>query len=260
MNLAKLRAQNRMRSLAGHTIARQGTGADGYMRKYMTYRASGGRCMESGDAEGKAARPRLDRPGRKAGGRACKADGGAADDDKSPPNPGEKSNTEQAKYLRRKAIHAGIDSGLSGLTSGIGAAGALMRGIGPAKLFRTGMGAASLSSGIEAKKKWDEASQSASEAKEFDKADGKKWGGRARMHKSGDHDEDDKYAKGGKLTANARKHIAPKNFALRGGRYPIEDASHARNALSRVSANGTSEEKAKVRSAVHRKYPGIGKD
>ena len=61
-----------------------------------------------------------------------------------------------------------------------------------------------------------------------------------------------------KLTAADRKHIAPKNFALPGGRYPIEDPGHARAALSRVSANGTPEEKAKVRGAVHRKYPGMG--
>jgi hypothetical protein len=62
-----------------------------------------------------------------------------------------------------------------------------------------------------------------------------------------------------KLTAAARKAIPKKDFALPGGRYPIEDASHARNALSRVSANGSPEEKAKVRAAVHRKYPNIGK-
>jgi hypothetical protein len=62
-----------------------------------------------------------------------------------------------------------------------------------------------------------------------------------------------------KLTAAARKAIPKKDFALPGGRYPIEDASHARNALARVSQHGSSEEKAKVRSAVHRKYPNIGK-
>lgn len=62
-----------------------------------------------------------------------------------------------------------------------------------------------------------------------------------------------------KLTANARKAIAPKNFALPGGRYPVEDASHARNALARVSQFGSSSEKAKVRAKVHAKYPGIGK-
>jgi hypothetical protein len=61
------------------------------------------------------------------------------------------------------------------------------------------------------------------------------------------------------LTAQARKHISASNFALPGRRYPIEDASHARNALARVSQHGSSAEKAKVRAAVHRKYPGIGK-
>jgi hypothetical protein len=61
-----------------------------------------------------------------------------------------------------------------------------------------------------------------------------------------------------KLTAKARKQIAPKNFALPGGRYPIEDASHARNALARVAQHGTPAEKATVRAKVHAKYPGIG--
>lgn len=62
-----------------------------------------------------------------------------------------------------------------------------------------------------------------------------------------------------KLTAKARKAIPGGSFALPGRRYPIEDASHARNALARVSQHGTPAEKAKVRAAVHRKYPGIGK-
>lgn len=81
-----------------------------------------------------------------------------------------------------------------------------------------------------------------------------------KMKKGGDADEDDRrYARGGKLTTAARDQIADKNFALPDRRYPIENPSHARNALSRVSANGTPAEKAKVRSAVHRKYPSIGK-
>lgn len=41
-------------------------------------------------------------------------------------------------------------------------------------------------------------------------------------------------------------------------RYPVNDANHARNALSRVSQFGSESEKEKVRAAVHRKYPGIG--
>ena len=62
-----------------------------------------------------------------------------------------------------------------------------------------------------------------------------------------------------KLTAKARKAIPGKAFALPGRRYPIEDKSHARNALSRISQFGSSAEKSKVRAAVHRKYPDIGK-
>lgn len=61
-----------------------------------------------------------------------------------------------------------------------------------------------------------------------------------------------------KLTARARKAIPKGKFALAGRRYPIEDKNHARAALSRVSANGTSEEKAEVRAKVHAAYPKIG--
>lgn len=62
-----------------------------------------------------------------------------------------------------------------------------------------------------------------------------------------------------KLTAKARGQISNKNFALPGRRYPIEDKSHARAALSMVSKYGTAIEKARVRSAVHTKYPKMGK-
>jgi hypothetical protein len=61
-----------------------------------------------------------------------------------------------------------------------------------------------------------------------------------------------------KLTSKARNALPKKDFALPGGRYPIEDASHARNALARVSQHGSSEEKARVRAKVHSKFPGIG--
>lgn len=60
-----------------------------------------------------------------------------------------------------------------------------------------------------------------------------------------------------KLTSKKRKGLATSDFALSGRRYPIMDANHARNALARVSANGSPTEKAKVRAAVKRKYPGI---
>lgn len=57
-----------------------------------------------------------------------------------------------------------------------------------------------------------------------------------------------------KLTTERRAEIPGKDFALSGRRYPIEDVSHGRNALARVSQHGTPAEKA----TVHRKYPGIG--
>ena len=61
-----------------------------------------------------------------------------------------------------------------------------------------------------------------------------------------------------KLTAKARKKIKPKNFALpKKKAYPIQDKSHARNALARVSQHGTSAQKSKVRAAVKKKYPSI---
>lgn len=60
------------------------------------------------------------------------------------------------------------------------------------------------------------------------------------------------------LTSEGRSHVADHNFALPETRqFPINDLSHARNALSRVSANGTGDQKAKVRAAVYRKYPSL---
>lgn len=63
-----------------------------------------------------------------------------------------------------------------------------------------------------------------------------------------------------RLTTKERKSLPKSDFAEPGKRaYPIQNESHARNALSRVSQFGSPEEKAKVRAAVHRKYPDIGK-
>jgi hypothetical protein len=61
-----------------------------------------------------------------------------------------------------------------------------------------------------------------------------------------------------KLTSAQRKKLPAKDFALGKGRYPINDQSHARAALSRVSQHGTEAEKEKVRKKVHAKFPGIG--
>lgn len=72
-------------------------------------------------------------------------------------------------------------------------------------------------------------------------------------------------ADGGRLSYKARAKMPKSEFALPGkrdkgkGGYPIPDASHARNALARVSQFGTPAQKAEVRAKVHKKFPGIGK-
>jgi len=70
-----------------------------------------------------------------------------------------------------------------------------------------------------------------------------------------------------KLSYKERQKLPKGDFALpgkgdgpegkQGGSYPIPDESHARNALARVSQHGTAAEKAKVKAAVERKFPGI---
>lgn len=63
-----------------------------------------------------------------------------------------------------------------------------------------------------------------------------------------------------KLTAERRNKLPDKSFAGPDRSYPIQDRSHAVNALARVSQYGDSELKARVRRKVHEKYPGLGKD
>ncbi|MES2060248.1 MAG: hypothetical protein V4438_04425 [Patescibacteria group bacterium] len=64
-----------------------------------------------------------------------------------------------------------------------------------------------------------------------------------------------------KLTTKARKKLSKKSFAIPSKKaYPIEDKAHARNALARVSQFGSPAQKAKVRAAVHAKFPSIGKN
>src|SRR6185369_13966184 len=60
-----------------------------------------------------------------------------------------------------------------------------------------------------------------------------------------------------KLTTKARKKLPKKDFALPATKdYPIEDKNHARAALSRSSGKPVA---AKVRKAVQKKYPSMGK-
>lgn len=60
-----------------------------------------------------------------------------------------------------------------------------------------------------------------------------------------------------KLTSKQRKGLPASSFIFKKDRkFPIEDKSHARNALARAGAKGGVVE-AKVRAAVHAKFPEI---
>jgi hypothetical protein len=62
------------------------------------------------------------------------------------------------------------------------------------------------------------------------------------------------------LSAKDRKKLPKRSFALPGKRkYPIPDKAHARNALARVAQHGTPAEQKKVKAAVKRRFPGIGR-
>ena len=61
-----------------------------------------------------------------------------------------------------------------------------------------------------------------------------------------------------KLSSHGRDEIKDSNFALpKERKYPIQDISHARNALARASGKP---EESKVRAAVYAKYPSLNKD
>lgn len=60
-----------------------------------------------------------------------------------------------------------------------------------------------------------------------------------------------------KLSSADRKNLKSSSFAGPDRSFPIEDASHARNALARVS-NKSPQLKKRIRAAVASKYPGIG--
>jgi len=69
------------------------------------------------------------------------------------------------------------------------------------------------------------------------------------------------------LTMKGREQIKEKNFAIpKGdgpgdtGKYPIHDERHAKTALTYVEQHGTPAEKAKVYSAVAKKYPGLSRE
>ena len=62
------------------------------------------------------------------------------------------------------------------------------------------------------------------------------------------------------LSTKQRKKLSKKEFALPGKRkYPIPDKAHARNALARVAQYGTPAEQKKVKAAVKKRFPSVGK-
>lgn len=69
-----------------------------------------------------------------------------------------------------------------------------------------------------------------------------------------------------RLTYEQRKNLPDRDFAVihksateerERRKYPIENESHARNALARVSRFGTAQEKREVCEKVHRRFPEI---
>lgn len=69
------------------------------------------------------------------------------------------------------------------------------------------------------------------------------------------------------LSAKERRDMPRSDFALLGkgsgpegkgsGSYPIPDASHARSALARASANASPAEQSQIRRRVHEKFPSM---
>lgn len=61
-----------------------------------------------------------------------------------------------------------------------------------------------------------------------------------------------------RMTTKKRNALPKTSFAEPGARkYPINDQSHARNALARVAQHGTPTEVSKVKAAVRKKFPDI---
>lgn len=60
-----------------------------------------------------------------------------------------------------------------------------------------------------------------------------------------------------RLTAKARNALPASSFAGPDRSYPIQDASHARAALSRAAQNVSPEIEAKIKAKVRREYPRI---
>lgn len=60
-----------------------------------------------------------------------------------------------------------------------------------------------------------------------------------------------------KLSSKERNNLPGSTFAGPDRSYPIEDASHARNALARAAQHASPELQAKIKAKVRRKFPNI---
>ena len=89
----------------------------------------------------------------------------------------------------------------------------------------------------------------------------------AAAKEGGNEPEKDDRRSGGRLTASDRNALPASDFALPGhgdgkkgkgsGSFPIPDAEHGRKALQLMTHKSPATQ-AKIRAAVHRKFPGIG--
>lgn len=61
----------------------------------------------------------------------------------------------------------------------------------------------------------------------------------------------------GTLSTKARNKLPGSAFAGPGRSYPINDASHARNALARAAQHASPELEAKIKSKVRKRFPAI---
>jgi hypothetical protein len=59
------------------------------------------------------------------------------------------------------------------------------------------------------------------------------------------------------LTAAKRNALPDSAFAGPGRSYPVNNLSHARNALARAAQHASPALKAQIRAKVHKKFPGI---
>jgi hypothetical protein len=60
-----------------------------------------------------------------------------------------------------------------------------------------------------------------------------------------------------RLTAKTRNALPDSAFAGRGRTYPVQNPSHARDALSLASQHASPALESKIQAKVHRRFPGI---